>query len=337
MAFDRQQGFALTLVDSPRVRGLCAGITWIAASIILGSGCGGSMSEAEMDGGSATPDADPANTAAWACDTPAPAVDLCSALPTGNIVACSRDSNGTPSPTGYLDATLPDGSHVYSCATVWTDNTQGGGYWFDLPDAFMSDPQSCCGGAPTPVANPPQAAMAIGEMLALHGPQEVKPQESAEPGAGPLRHNPFAVVVRDREGAAAYMAALANWEAWAMDGNPHPGDDGTGQYYFVGLGVNFVLVETPDGHPTLVIGPEVSTTADGKSPLGHPTLGACPTGGGAPLALMGGEIVGTTLDNHSGRFNHDPMFTQDTLAEVAKLFNCYGIEITDTKYSKPKP
>ena len=247
-----------------------------------------SEAEAEADGGS-TPDATPAKAAAWACDTPAPAIDLCSALPTGNIVACSRDGNGTPSPTGYLDATLPDGSHVYSCATVWTDNTQGGGYWFDSPDAFMSDPQSCCGGAPTPVANPPQAAMAIGKMIALHGPQEVKPQESAEPGAGPLRHNPFAVVVRDREGAAAYMAALANWETWWMDGNPHPGDSGTGQYYFVGLGVNFVLVETPDGHPTVIIGPEVSTTPDGKSPLGHPTLGACATGGGAPSALMGGD------------------------------------------------
>ena len=334
MAFDRQQGFPLELVVSQRIaRWVCAGTTWMAASIMVCSGCGGSTSEA-TDGGSSS-DANTAQ-AAWACDMPAPAVDLCSALPTGNIVACSRDDNGTPSPSGYLDVTLPDGSHVYSCATTWTDNTQGGGYWFNAPDAFMSDPQSCCGGAPTPVENPPRAAMAIGEMIALHGPQEVKPQESAAPGSGPLRHNPFAVVVRDRDGAAAFAAALANWQAWSMDGNPHPGDDGTGEYYFVGLGVNFVLLETPDGHPTLVIGPEVSTTPDGKSPLGHPTLGACATGGGAPLALMGGEIVGTSIDNHSGRFNHDHMFTPDTLAEVATLFNCYGITITDTMYSAPK-
>jgi hypothetical protein len=278
----------------------------------------------------------PAESSTWGCDMPAPVVDFCSALPTGTVVACTPDKSGTPSQDGYLEIKMPDGSRLYTCATSWTDNSKGGGYWFEGPDEFMSDPQSCCGGAPTPVTNPPMVASGIGGLTRLHGAREIKPQESADPGDGPLRHNPFAVVVRDRSGAAAYSAALANWQIWSTDGNPHPGDDGTGEYYFVGLGVNFVLVETPDGHPTLVIGPEVSTTSDGSSPLGHPTLGACPGGGGAPLVMMGGEIVGTTIDNHSGRFNHDPTASADELAEVAKLFNCYGISITGTTYYPPK-
>jgi hypothetical protein len=267
---------------------------------------------------------------------PAPTVDLCTAAPTGTVVACSRDASGTPSQTGYFDVRLPDGSHVYTCATSWSPDPQGGGYYSDAPDAFMSDPQSCCGGAPTPVTTPPTEIAAVGGMTALHGPREVKPQESATPAAGPLRQNPYAVVVRDKSGGAAYLAALANWQTWSTDGQPHPGNDGTGQYYFAGLGVNFVLFETPDGRPVLVIGPEVSTTSNGKSPLGHPTLGGCSSGGGTPVALMGGEIIGSTIDNRSGRFNHDPSVMAETLGEVAKLFNCYGIPITDTTYYPPK-
>jgi hypothetical protein len=310
---------------------------------LLGLGCGGATNASSVspstaiDGSADSTSPSASNTEAWGCDMPAPAVDLCTAVPTGNVVACSHDSNGGPSQNGYLDIALPGGSHVYTCATTWTNDTQGGGYWINAPDAFMSDPQSCCGGAPTPVESPPTAAPSVGGMSALHGPREIKPQESTNPGAGPLRQNPFAVIVRDRDGAAAYAAALANWQAWSTDGKPHPGNDGTGKYYFAGLGVNFVLVETPDGRPMLVIGPEVSTTANGKSPLGHPTLGGCATGGGAPLALMGGEIVGDTIDNRSGRFNHDPTETADTLAEVAKLFNCYGISINATNYVAPKP
>jgi hypothetical protein len=311
---------------------------------LLGLGCGGAASDADGGGASTVSDGSAdsnlpgaSQMQAWGCDMPAPAVDLCTAAPTGTVVACSHDASGTPSQDGYLDITLPDESHVYTCATSWTSDSKGGGYYFNAPDAFMSDPQSCCGSAPTPVASPPTAAPVVGGMRALHGPKEIKPQESAKPGAGPLRANPFTVVVRDRDGAAAYAAALANWQAWSTDGKPHPGNDGTGKYYFAGLGVNFVLVETPDGRPMLVIGPEVSTTSNGKSPLGHPTLGGCATGGGAPLALMGGEIAGQTIDNRSGRFDHDPTITPDTLGEVAKLFNCYGITVTGTTYYPPTP
>ena len=266
----------------------------------------------------------------------APAANLCSALPSATVAACERDANGAPSQKGYLDISLPDGSHVYTCATGWTDNPSGG-YWFDAPDAFMSDPGSCCGGEPTPVAAPVLPSVTPGTLGALHAPREIKPQESAEPGGGAIRTNPFAVVVRDGAGAAAYAAAMATWQTWAGDGNPHPAVDGTGAYYLAAdLLVNFLILQANDGQPILIIAPEVSVTADGLTPLGHPTLGACGTGGGAPLALMAGEIHGTTINNHSGRFNHSRAVTEEALADAAKLFNCLGVPVTSTTYYPPK-
>jgi hypothetical protein len=302
--------------------------------LLAGSGCGGGPAPADPDGG--MPGLGPDATAA-SCPAAEPAADLCTSVPAGTVVPCSRDAEEQPSQTGYLDITLPDGQHVYTCATSWTEGGQGGGYWFDAPDGFMSDPQSCCGGAPTPVASPTASASGLPALGALHGPQEIKPQESAEPGAGPLRHNPFAVTVRDRDGATAFASALANWQAWSTDGQAHPGPDGSGDYYFVGLGVNYVVTASADGQPVLVIGPEVSTTSDGKAPLGHPTLGACATGGGAPLALLAGEVWGATINNRSGRFNHGSADTMEALAQVANLFNCFGISITGTTYYPPKP
>ena len=232
---------------------------------------------------------------------------------------------------------MPDGTHIYSCATSWSDGGDGG-YAFAAPDTFMSDAQSCCGGPPTPVPTPMLPPIALGTLGAPHGPRDIKPQESMEPGAGPIRSNPFAVVVRDPAGAETYATALASWQAWAGDGNPHTATDGEDAYYFsADLLVNYVILETPDAQPVLVIAPEVSLTADGTTPLGHPTLGACQAGGGAPLVLMAGEVWGATLTNHSGRFNHDPSVTQEALDDAAKLFNCLGISITRTTYYPPKP
>jgi len=294
-------------------------------------------STSDMDGSTSSTDG-PASTmdgATWACGAPAPAADLCTTLPTGTVAGCPAQPNGDPSQTGYLDITMPDGSHVYTCATAWSDGA--GGYWFDAPDAFMSDPQSCCGGAPTPVAIPEPPSFALGTMGALHGPREIKPQESAESGAGPIRTNPFAVIVRDQAGAQMYEAARASWQAWAGDGIAHAGSDGSGAYYFAAaFPVNFAIQEMPDGQPVLVIAPEVSLTADGETPFGHPTVGACAAGGGAPLVLMAGEVWGTTITNHSGRFNHHPAVTQDALDNAVKLFNCFGISITRTTYYPPK-
>ncbi|HWJ55815.1 MAG TPA: hypothetical protein VNR90_06340, partial [Vicinamibacterales bacterium] len=81
---------------------------------------------------------------------------------------------------------MPDGAHLYTCATLLTDEPPGG-FWFDAPDALMSDAQSCCGGAPTPAEAPPLPPVAVGTLGALHGPREIKPQEHAEPNGGPIR------------------------------------------------------------------------------------------------------------------------------------------------------
>ena len=202
----------------------------------------------------------------------------------------------------------------------------------------MTDPQSCCGTNATPAAAPTAPQPAFGSLGALHAPRDLKPQDTSQPGAGPIRQNPFAVVIRDGSGAAAFSAALSNWQAWAGDGQPHPAPDGSGSYYFGGqLLVNYTILETGQALPVVVIGPEVSVTADGATPLGHPTLGGCAGGGGAPLVLMAGEIWGTTLTSHSGRFGHDPSVTPEALDHAAALFNCLGITITATKYYAPKP
>ena len=71
-------------------------------------------------------------------------------------------------------------------------------------------------------------------------------------------------------------------------------------------------------------------------PLGHPTLGGCASAGGAPLALIAGEVRGTTLTNHSGRFGHEPSTTAAHLDHTAALFNCYGIDITNVTYIPPE-
>jgi hypothetical protein len=271
------------------------------------------------------------------CGVPAAATDLCQALAKGTVSACSHDQAGEPSQTGYLEILGADGSRVYVCATSWVPGGPGG-YWFDRPDLFMSDPQSCCGAAATPAAAPTAPPPTVGGLGAPHAGKQIKPQESSQPGAGPIRQNPFAVIVRDGGGAAAFSTALATWLAWAGDGSPHPAPDGSGAYYFPGLLlINYTILETGDGSVVVVIGPEVSVTADGKSPLGHPTLGGCAGGGGAPLALLAGEIAGTTLTNHSGRFGHDPSGTAGALDDAAMLFNCLGIPVTATTYYPPKP
>jgi hypothetical protein len=284
----------------------------------------------------ATADGGPDATASM-CPAVAAPVDGCTDLSRGTISPCGHDANGQPSQTGYLEILAPDGSRGYVCATAW-DPSPSGGYTFGQPDQFMSDPQSCCGSPPTPATPPSTSAPSIGFLGLLHGPTHIKPQEMAQPGAGPIRHNPFAVVVQDRAGGEAFSAALAQWQAWSGDGRPHPGTDGTGAYYFSrSLLVNYTIVETSDARLAVVIGPEVSLTADGTTPLGHPTLGACTAGGGAPLVLIAGEIIGTTLTNHSGRFDHDPSDTPEALDHAAALLNCFGIPIASTMYETPKP
>jgi hypothetical protein len=121
---------------------------------------------------------------------------------------------------------------------------------------------------------------------------------------------------------------------WAGDGQAHPGPDGTGAYYFPSaLPINYVVLRTSSGAPMIVLGPEVSMDPDLGTELGHPTLGACAAGGGAPLAYIGGTIYGSTITNASGRFGHESTVTTETLANTARLFNCYGIQVSNTVFS----
>jgi hypothetical protein len=123
------------------------------------------------------------------------------------------------------------------------------------------------------------------------------------------------------------------WQGWAGDGKAHPAPDGSGAYYFPSsVLINYAILETSDALPVVVIAPEVSQAADGSAPIGHPTLGGCASGGGAPLALMAGELHGTTLNNHSGRFGYDTSITPQALENASALFKCLGISITATQY-----
>jgi hypothetical protein len=328
---------------------------WIALALTFGvlrcsSGGGHAAADAAIaSGGNGSPDAAggaaPTDAASSVdaggtvmCAAHATVSDPCKTLSIGTVSACgSGDGGGQPSQTGYLEIVAPDGSKRYTCATSWTEGGSGG-YTFGQPDQFMSDPKSCCGGSATQVAGPTVPPPTSGGFFgAPHPPTHIKPQESAQPGAGKLRQNPFAVAVSDSTGAAAFSSALAMWQKWAGDGVAHAAPDGSGDYYFpASVLINFAILETSDGPPVVVIGPEVSLAADGSTPIGHPTLGACPGGGGAPLALMAGEIHGTTLTNHSGRFGYDKSLTSATLDDAAALFNCLGISITATTYFPPK-
>jgi hypothetical protein len=269
------------------------------------------------------------------CDLPHVPADTCAALPTGKIAPCTQDG-GQPSQNGYFEIDQPGLAPIYVCATSWNPDP-GIGYIFGQPGTFMSDPQSCCGGAATPVAVPSVPALSIGSPGAPHIPSHVKPPEIEQLSMGPLRHNPFAITVTDAATGATVGAAMSTWHSWAGDGQPHTAPDGTGPYYFpLGLPVNYVITESPNGVPVIVVGPEVSLTPDGNNPLGHPTLGSCAAGGGAPLALMAGEVDGTTLNNRSGRYDYGPGATAQSLNVAAQLFNCMGIQITATKYYAPK-
>jgi hypothetical protein len=225
---------------------------------------------------------------------------------------------------------------MYVCATSWSSDPSVG-YIFGQPATFLSDAQGCCGGTISAAAAPTVPQSSVGSLGAPHIPDHLKPQETEQPGSGPIRQDPFAIVVTDTNSGAAATAAMSMWLSWGGDGKPHPAPDGTGAYYFApGFPINYVILETSDGFPVIVIGPEVSSRADGTTPLGHPTLGVCPAGGGAPLALTAGEVKGTTLNNHSGRYDYGPSATMQALDSAAKLFNCMGIKIVNTKYDAPK-
>lgn len=288
---------------------------------------------AQTDGGATHAPGDAMSSNA--CGLPTIPGNVCSALPAGKVVPCSQ-TGGQPSQTGYLEIDSPGSPPVYVCATSWSPDPSIG-YIFGQPETFMSQAQSCCGGAASATAVPTVPDLSIGSAGAPHIPSHLKPPEMQHPGSGPLRQDPFAIVVTDTSTAAAATAAMSMWLSWGGDRQPHTAPDGTGPYYFAsGFPINYVVLETAEGAPVIVIGPEVSLTADGMNLLGHPTLGVCATGGGAPLALIAGEVKGTTLSNHSGRYDYGASATAQTLNVAAQLFNCMGVRITETKFYPPK-
>lgn len=330
--------------------GKVLGLRLFGVAALLGVGCGGNgqssgdltggaMSSGDADAGaqpSTGSDVGTSSSTPGVCGFPSVPADLCGALPTGKVTPCSIDSSGQPSQTGYLEIDSPGSAPAYVCATSWSPDPSNG-YIFGSPGTFMSQPQSCCGGAASVTAVPTVPQSAIGSLGTPHIPSHVKPQETAQPGNGPIVQNPFAVAVTDPKSGAAATAAISTWLSWGGDGQPHAAPDGTGAYYFAqGFPVNYVILETSAGVPVIVIGPEVSQAADGSTPIGHPTLGVCASGGGAPLAMTGGEVRGTTINNHSGRYDYGPSATAQTLDTVAKLFNCMGIQITGTTFTAPK-
>jgi hypothetical protein len=331
------------------MRGKVLGLGLFGAAALLGVACGGSGQSSGTLSGSQPPTADagtpPSSGDADAgsgpntgsCGLPSVPADLCGAFPTGKVTPCSMDSSGQPSQTGYLEIDSADSPPIYVCATSWSPDPSNG-YIFGQPATFMSQAQSCCGGAVSATAAPTAPAPSIGSLGTPRVPSHIKPQELEQPGNGPIRQNPFALAVTDPKTGAAATAAISTWLSWAGDGQAHPAPDGTGTYYFpAALLVNYVILETSEGFPAIVIGPEVSLAADGSTPLGHPTLGACSAGGGAPLAVIGGEVHGTIINNHSGRFDYGPSATSQALDAAASLFNCMGIPTTGTSYLAPKP
>ena len=322
------------------MRAQALGLWLVGISTLCGIACDGGQSSSstsfsQSDAAALSDGGDTSIDTGASCTFPTAPSNLCAALPTGKVASCSQDSSGQPSQTGYLEIDSPGSAPMYVCATSWSPSPSNG-YVFGQPGTFMSQAQSCCGGGISPMAAPTVPQSPIGSLGTPHVPDHLKPQEMEQTGNGPIRQNPFAVAVTDTTSGAAATAAISTWLSWQGDGKAHPGPDGTGAYYFEsGAPINYVILETSEGFPVIVIGPEVSLAANGTTPIGHPSLGVCSTGGGAPLAMTAGEVHGTTLNNHSGRFDYGPSATAQTLDAAAKLFNCFGIQITATTFTAP--
>lgn len=288
-----------------------------------------------------------------------PAIEECPLLPTGEIRLCLVASDGgmdaiaadagldseaatgdasgppyDPRPqrlAAYLEiAGLQGGKRLYACATSWSSTI---GYRFS-PDRFVTDPAVCCTPegpslfdlAPAPTV---QEEPYLGQP---HGPVQVKPQELSGEFAGPLQTNPFTLVVVDAETGWRARDAIDIWKRWEGDSMPHTAPNGKGTFFFPApLTINFSLIRDSRGRIVAVIGPEVATDSPAGPLLGHPTLGACETGGLA-LCLVGGEIVGNTINNNSGRCGSHVSVTAEALTNAAAILRSYGFDVSDIDY-----
>lgn len=256
----------------------------------------------------------------------------CSALPTGALTLCAAEMANQTTAKGAFAVSYPDGTKRYVCADGW-NAVQG--YTLGNSGAWVAKPEDCCGagGPSTPFAPPPLTA--YGYLGSTHAPEQIHPEELMETTAGAVRTNPFTVVVTDATGGEKLKAAYADWKTWAGSTTPHPGPDGTGGYFLhKSLKLIYVLLQDKDNKIVILVGPNLYLTYDGNH-AGHPSLGVCNPTGGTPVALLGGEIVGTTLNNDSGRFGHNPGVTKEALTNAAKIFNARGIAIDSVDFLPP--
>jgi hypothetical protein len=315
----------VTIFPPPRRPWLAAFVAagLAAFALAVGPGCGSEEVAGEPDAAPLVP---------YQCQmTLASAGDMCPLTWTGKVSACSVGADGTPSPNGWLELHGPAGEHGFVCASAW-DDTEG--YFFSNDRLHTTAKASdCCTATAAIQSGDLEDDRSFGP---LHAATHIKPQEMLEPPGGEIRQNPFSIIVSSAAEGQAYLTEVQKWVTWAGDGQPHPGPDGQGAYYFpADLGVNYVVVPTSANAPLIVIAPEVSMDPEFKTPLGHPTLGACADQGGSPVAFMGGNIYGTTISNGSGRFGYELTVTHEALDNTAALFNCYGIPVNKVEFTDP--
>jgi hypothetical protein len=253
----------------------------------------------------------------------------CQLLPAGSFTLCSADMAGQTTAKGALKLDVSGETPRYVCATKWD---AADGYSFGNSAGWVADPQDCCGGSGAVYPLGPAPLTPYGYLGSPHAPEQIHPEELMDTYSGPMRTNPFTVVVTDASGGKKLADAYADWKTWAGSTQPHPGPDGTGSYFLhTSLKLIYVVLQDTDGNIILLVGTNLYMTYDGEH-AGHPALGVCSPNGGTPVALLGGEIVGTTLNNDSGRFGHNTGVTEEALVNAAKIFNERGISITGVSF-----
>ena len=185
-------------------------------------------------------------------------------------------------------------------------------------------PEELFGGSATPVAAPTAPPLRRRRGLRLRRIRRVHQAEGElEAGRRDARQQPICRCSRsDRTGAAASRLRSPCGRDGRVTVSRTPRREAAEASHLpAGVLINFAILETSDGFPVVVLGPEVSLAADGSTPIGSTRRWAsAPQAGGAPIALMAGELHGTTLTNHSGRFGYDKSVTSAALDDAASLF-----------------
>ena len=289
--------------------------------------------------GAASPDAGPPLDAAAQGEDALPAPDAvpplpdvavpvgpdeCPLLPDSTLTVCPADPE-----KASLAIVDPDGTTRYACAYKFVPLSSG---WnFVAPsNTYVATADECCGAVADPRPFPDAPLTPAGFLGKPHSADHIKVQEleNGRDGGG-IKHNPFAVVLTDEASGHALMTLMPMWRSWSLHRETRMAPDGTGPFRFLGS-IDWVMSQDAENNIVIVVGPEVYLPDNQR--WGHPTLGACATRGTA-MALNGGEIVGTVLDNNSGRFGVDPAGTEEALRNAAEVFKARGVDITAVKFN----